>query len=129
MYALYRTFASTSDPVYWVQVVRSEDCGKHFGQPVMAAGFNPMPRTAAGLTFRTPMESWIAVDDTNAAGVYVSYMALAGSPENADICVARSTSGGATWEAPVKVNDDSTINTPVLAGHHSQQWRAAYCLV
>jgi len=108
VYVSYRTFATNSDPVFKVQVVRSDDCGKHFGKPVTAAVFAPMPRQAAGLAFRTPTESWIAVDDTNPAVVYVAYMALAGSPANADIFVARSTNRGATWGAPAKVNDDAT---------------------
>lgn len=108
VYVSYRTFADPSDPVFRVQVVRSTDCGRHFDKPVTAAIFTPMPRQAAGLAFRTPTESWIAVDDTNPNTVYVAFMALAGSPANADIFVARSTDGGATWGAAVKVNDDAT---------------------
>lgn len=104
----YRTFATSSDPTTKVQVVRSTDCGKHFGNPITAAVLNPMPRQAAGLTFRTPLESWVAVDDTNSDTVYVAYMALAGTPENADIFVARSMNGGLTWGSPAKVNDDTT---------------------
>ena len=108
VYVAYRTFATNSDPTFKVQVVRSNDCGKHFGKPVTAATFTPMPRQAAGLAFRTPTESWIAVDDTNSNTVYVAYMALAGSPANADIFVNRSTDGGATWSPAAKVNDDAT---------------------
>jgi hypothetical protein len=108
VYVSYRTFATNADPVFRVQVVSSTDCGRHFGKPVTAATFTPMPRQAAGLTFRTPTESWIAADDTNSSVVYVAYMALSGSPANADIFVARSTDGGATWGAPAQVNDDAT---------------------
>jgi hypothetical protein len=108
VFVVYRTFPSTADPTFKVQVVRSNDCGKHFGKPVTAALFNPMPRQAAGLTFRTPTETWIAADDTNSNILYVAYMAMAGSPSNADIFVARSTDGGQTWGAPVQVNDDTT---------------------
>lgn len=108
LYVSYRTFATPSRPTFAVQVVRSTDCGKHFSRPVTAATFVPMPRQAAGLAFRTPTESWIAADDTNATTVYVAYMGLAGNPANADIFVARSTDGGITWGAPAKVNDDAT---------------------
>lgn len=108
VYVSYRTFRTAADPTFEVQVVRSDDCGRHFGRPVTAATFTPMPRQADGLSFRTPTESWIAVDDTDPDTVYVAYMALAGSPANADIFVARSTDGGATWGASVKVNDDTT---------------------
>ena len=108
VYVVYRTFPTNSDPTFKIQVVRSDDCGQHFGKTVTAAVFNPMPRQAAGLTFRTPTETWIAADDTNSNVVYVAYMAMAGNPSNADIFVARSTDGGTTWGAPVKVNDDAT---------------------
>lgn len=104
----YRTFPTSSDPTVKLQVVRSDDCGQTFGKPVTAAVFDPMPRQAAGLTFRTPTESWIAVDDTDPNTVYVAFMALDGDPANADIFVARSNDGGFTWESPVKVNDDAT---------------------
>lgn len=107
VYVSYRTFRTPSDPTR-VQVVRSDDCGKHFGKPVTAATFTPMPRQAAGLAFRTPTESWIAVDDTNSNVVYVAFMALAGTPANADVFVARSMNGGLTWDPRTKVNDDTT---------------------
>jgi hypothetical protein len=108
VYVSYRTFPTSSDPTVKLQVVRSDDCGRHFGKPVTAAVFNEMPRQAAGLSFRTPTESWLAVDDTDPNTVYVSFMGLAGSPANADIFVARSIDGAFTWGAPVKVNDDAT---------------------
>lgn len=108
VYVSYRTFTTNADSAFKVQVVRSNDCGQRFGKPVTATTFTPMPRQAAGLAFRTPTESWIAVDDTDPDTVYVAYMALAGSPANADIFVNRSTDGGATWGPAVKVNDDAT---------------------
>lgn len=108
VYVSYRTFGTASDPTTQVQVVRSNNCGKSFSNPVTAATFVPMPRQADGLAFRTPTESWIAVDDTNPQVVYVAFMALAGTPLNADIFVARSTDGGLSWGSQVKVNDDTT---------------------
>lgn len=108
VYVSYRTFPTSSDPTTKLQVVRSTDCGKHFGKPVTAATFAEMPRQAEGLTFRTPTESWIAADDTDPNTLYVAFMALAGSPANADVFVARSHDGGFTWGAPVRVNDDTT---------------------
>ena len=108
VYVSYRTFATNSDPAFRLQVVRSTDCGVHFDQPVTAATFTPMLRQSAGLSFRTPTESFLAVDDTDSDTLYVTYMALAGSPRNADIFVVRSTDGGATWGPPAKVNDDGT---------------------
>jgi len=108
VYVAYRTFTTPSDPTVRLQVVKSTDCGKTFDKPVTAATFTPMPRQAEGLAFRTPTNAWIAVDDTNPNTVYAAYMALSGSPANADIFVVRSTDGGRTWGTPVKVNDDKT---------------------
>lgn len=116
VYVSYRTFATASESTTQLQVVRSDDCGVKFGGPVTAAAFTPMSRQAAGLAFRTPTESWIAADDVNANVVYVAFMALAGSPANADVFVARSTNRGATWSGTVKVNDDGT--------HKHQFWPA-----
>lgn len=110
VYVAYRTFRTPSDPVTKLQVVGSTNCGKHFGQPVTAATFTPMPRDASGLAFRTPTNAWIAADDTNSSVLYVAFMAMTGTgtSAHADIFVVQSTNGGATWGSPVKVNDDST---------------------
>jgi hypothetical protein len=92
-----------------VDVVRSDDCGRHFGKPVPAAsGFVAMGVMEPGVGTQTELMPGLAVDDTNPDVVYVAYMAKTGSPSHADIFVARSTNGGTTWEAPVKVNDDAT---------------------
>lgn len=105
VYLVYRTFPTSSDPANKVSVVSSSDCGKHWGKPVTAAAFEPMARNEAGLSFRTPTETWIAVSDLDSSRVYVSYMAL-NSAGNADVLVARSTDGAKTFGAPVTVNDD-----------------------
>lgn len=131
LYVLYRTFASQDDPVHRIEVVRSDDFGKHFGKPVTVATFIPMPAFAPGLAFRTPTLPWIAADDLNPNIVYVTYMALAGSPANADIFVARSTDRGVSWAAPVRVNDDSTSKHqffPAIAVSHSALHVAWYDL-
>jgi hypothetical protein len=129
VYVSYRTFASSSDPTTRQVVVRSEDCGRRFSAPVTAATYRDMPRQAPGLAFRTPTESAVAVDDLDPDTVYVAYMALAGSPANADIFVVRSTDGGLTWGAPAKVNDDATRKHqfwPTIAVSHGAVHLAWY---
>ena len=92
-----------------VDVVRSDDCGRHFSKPVQAASdFTPMQVFEPGLRLGTFTIPWLAVDDTNPDTLYVAYMAKTGNPSNADIFVARSTDGGITWEPSVRVNDDVT---------------------
>ena len=102
VYVAYRTFNPST-----VHVVRSADCGKHFGKPVVAASFNDM--IGVGLTFRTPSFAWIAADDTDPNTVYVAFTSRV-DPESldSDIYVARSSDGGFTWGAPVRVNDNDT---------------------
>jgi hypothetical protein len=114
VYVTYRTLKdqSVSDAINTAIVHRSDDCGESFGQPVVAATYTRMPRQTPGLDFRTPVWSFIAVDDTDAAVVYVAFMAMpheTGEPANADIFVARSTDWGVSWEEPVRVNDDATF--------------------
>ena len=108
LYLAYRTFPTRSDPETRLQLVRSDDCGKHFSAPLTAAVFQPMPAQAEGLNFRTPTLPWIAVDDADPSTVYVAFMAVAGGSDDADIFVTRSTDGGFTWPTPVRVNDDGT---------------------
>jgi hypothetical protein len=106
VYVSYRTFPTSSDPTTQVQVVASHDCGRHFAKPVTAAVIVPMLRQEPDLTFRTPLESWIAVDDTNPSVVYVAFAAKPGGQTHGDVFVAGSTDGGLTWGSPVKANDD-----------------------
>jgi hypothetical protein len=110
VYVAYRAFATNpSDVPSGIDVVRSSDCGVHFGKPVSAVpSFVAMRGVEPGLTFRTPTFPWLAVDDTNPYTIYLAYTAKTGSPSNADIFVVRSTDAGDTWGNPVKVNDDST---------------------
>lgn len=91
-----------------LRVFRSTDGGAHFSNATMAASFVPLPFFAPGLGPRTPTLPQVVFDDTDSDVVYAAYMALAGSPANADVFVVRSTDGGVTWSAPAKVNDDAT---------------------
>jgi hypothetical protein len=105
-----------------VDVVRSDDCGLHFSQPIKATtDFTPMDVLEPNLRVGTPTVPWLAVDDTNSNTVYVAYMAKTGNPSNANIFVARSTDGGNTWGPSVRVNDDITSKHqffPTIAVSH-----------
>ncbi len=102
VYVAYRTYGPST-----VQVVRSDNCGKHFRKPATAATFLDM--VGYGLTFRTPSFAWIAADDTDPNTVYIAFTSRIGPADlDSDIFVARSTDGGLTWEAPYRVNDDTT---------------------
>jgi hypothetical protein len=107
VFVTYRTFSTNANPGSRIQVVRSDDCGKHFGKPVTAATFLDM--FGVGLTFRTPSFSWIAPDDLDPSLVYVAFTSRIGPADlDSDIFVTRSTDGGFTWAVPTRVNDDAT---------------------
>lgn len=102
VFVAYRTFGPSS-----LQVVRSGNCGKTFDKPVVAANFLDM--IGVGLTFRTPSFAWIAADDMDPNTVYIVFTSrIDAASLDSDIYVARSTDGGFTWEAPVRVNNDAT---------------------
>jgi len=101
IYVAYRTFTTNADPAA-IQVVKSTDCGQHWTNPV-SLGSVSTPQ-APGVGFRTPGFAFAAVDDTNPNTVYVAYQNFVGG--DYDIYVQRSIDGGATWSAPVQVNED-----------------------
>ena len=103
IYVAYRTFASNSD-IASVRIVKSNDCGAHWSQPVIVGSLST---GVAGVAFRTPTFAFVIVDDTNPNKVYVAYQSY-NTSGNYDIYVQRSTDAGITWGAPVKVNDDET---------------------
>lgn len=107
VYVAYRTFPTNSDPTSKIQVVWSNDCGKHFNKPVTVTSFFDM--IGAGLSFRTPSFAWIAADDTDPNILYVAFTSRTSATElDADVFVARSIDSGYTWSTPVRVNDDAT---------------------
>jgi len=101
VYVAYRTFQTSNPDRQSVQIVKSVDCGKHFGKAI-AIGTISTPQ-APGVAFRTPTFAFMANDDTNPNNVYVGYQNYAG---DYDIYVHRSTDGGLTWGSAVQVNED-----------------------
>jgi uncharacterized repeat protein (TIGR01451 family) len=95
------------------QLVRtSTDGGVSFGGAVAAAasGFTDCPNPLPGASFRVNAAfPAIATDPTNATRVYVVWSSCTVAGQ-ADVFLARSTDGGGTWSAPLRVNDDATSN-------------------
>jgi hypothetical protein len=101
VYLAYTAAQGGGNSFNGIAIVRSTDCGRKWGQPVQVGSIND-PQ-APGVAFRTPAFAFVAVDDKDPDVVYVAYQSLSG---DYDIYVQRSTDGGATWGAPVQVNED-----------------------
>jgi hypothetical protein len=96
-----------SDPVNGmgpssVFVTRSTDDGVQWGPFVRAATFtvHSLPNT----TFRLGIPESFAASPTYPGHLYVAYETWNGT--SMDVMFTQSTDGGATWSAPVKVNDN-----------------------
>ncbi len=103
IYIAYQAFQSGAQGGSTIGIVKSTDCGKHWSQPVTVAS-SIVDVQAPGVAFRTPTFAFVAVDDTHPNIVYVAYQNFVGN--DYDIYVQRSTDSGATWGAPVQVNED-----------------------
>jgi uncharacterized repeat protein (TIGR01451 family) len=91
---------------------RSFDGGVTFGTDQLVANITALASTlstTAGLPdARSGSYPALAVDPSNAQILYVSYAADPAGSDEADIYFIKSTDGGATWSAPLLVNDDGT---------------------
>ncbi len=101
-----------------ILVYRSTDGGATFSSAVTAvSGINGPGVICAGRNtmkncIRTEYFPRMTADNsyTSTRGnVYVTYAANPGGGDLANVYLARSTNGGTTWSAPVKVNDDATL--------------------
>ena len=112
-----------------LQMRRSTDQGLTFGAPVIvASGLVGGPNGDLALTgirqgtitpaaFRSNEFPHAAVNPVN-GNIYVTFNNNPAGVDKTDIFVVQSTDGGATWGAPVRVNDDATTTDqwqPTLA--------------
>src|SRR5215467_13203540 len=120
--------------VFWyagatIQMRKSTDQGLTFGAPVTVAsgliggtngdlglsGIRQGTTTASG--FRSSEFPHAAVNPVN-GNIYVTFANNPAGVDKADVFVTQSTDGGATWGAPIRVNDDATTTDqwqPTLA--------------
>lgn len=97
----------------YIMVSRSTDGGKSFEEPVIAATIPyEMSYYSGFIGFRW----WSSMFPSMAIGPNGTiYIAYAADPDGlgrdlGDIFLVKSTDGGLTWSAPVRVNDDETFN-------------------
>ena len=103
-----------------IMLVKSVDGGTTFTSPILVAQATPPGFNSGTMTgnFRVNGFPRMDVDPTN-GNVYITYGANPGTPgDSGDVFFVRSTDGGATWSAPVRINTDSGTNDqffPTLA--------------
>ncbi len=99
-----------------IVVARSTDGGVTFGPqviscPVLGPGIPCAGRNTVKNCIRIDPFPRMAADNSYTASrgnVYVVWADNPTGPDNADIFITRSTDFGATWSAPLRVNDDPT---------------------
>jgi hypothetical protein len=93
-------------------VARSADGGASFGPPTIVTPIVPIGFGLAGgplgrLKGNFRVNSFPRIDVNPANGhVYIVYNANPPGVDGADVFFVRSINGGATWSAPIRVNDD-----------------------
>jgi len=112
-----------------IRVRKSTDQGVTFGAAVTVSTFTAGGTNGdlgfagsrnvglANSAFRSSRFPNVAVNPVN-GNLYVTYNNIGTAPDKADIQLVQSTDGGATWSAPVRVNDDATTTDqwqPTLA--------------
>jgi uncharacterized repeat protein (TIGR01451 family) len=110
-YAFWLQYASGLAGVDTIQMAKTIDGGVTWTAPVPIATLDAVPRTFPGQAFRNLSLPFAAVAPNG--DVYVTYPDYRAAPQpgdadgkQADIMLVKSTSGGVTWSAPVKVNQD-----------------------
>jgi len=94
-----------------IRYAKSTDMGQSFSTPANVAPILPIPDPLPHCSYRTPDMTALAVDQsgTNSSGsLYVTW-ADYGSGD-ADVLLSYSHDGGASWEGPVRVNNDTEGN-------------------
>ncbi len=86
---------------------KSTNGGVSFNPPVQIAPNIPLASPLPNSHFRVNSIPAAAADDTN-GNVYAAWADYGSG--NADILFSKSTDGGASWNPPIRLNDDTTSN-------------------
>ena len=122
VYVAWERFPAT-EPTNEIVIAKSTDYGNTFGTGVVAGKVTPVGNPAYGILqggFRNNEFPSLAIDRSRGparSAVYVTWndgrfrhvddLFFPGTYNFGDIVVARSLDGGATWSAPVKVDDNT----------------------
>src|SRR5438128_6401532 len=103
---------------FQIMEAKSTNGGASFSSPVVVSPYVPLPSPLPNSLFRVNSNPTAAADDAN-GNVYVGWADYRNG--HADILSSRSLDGGATWNEPIRVNNDTTTNDhffPWMAASH-----------
>jgi hypothetical protein len=105
---VYVTWLRSAPEPAAIVVAKSVDGGASFGPPAIVTPIIPIGFAGGRLIGNFRVNSFPRIDVNPVNGhVYIVYSANPEGPDGADVFFVRSTNGGATWSAPIRVNDDS----------------------
>ena len=91
-----------------IRIVKSTDGGATFSTPRTVAIFNPIGPMTGCESVRTNSFPSMSIDGSGNIHIVFNAQTVTPGPDRSDIYYVRSTDGGATFTAPVRVNDDQT---------------------
>src|SRR5262249_27236166 len=126
-HAVYVFWWDNSGPTEQIRMAKSTNQGVSFGPSVVVATLKTTGELGdLGLTdgngnpFRSNSFPQAVVNPTNPNLIYLVYDDTGVAPgDKADVFFTESTNGGATWSAPMRLNDDATT---------TDQWQPALAI-
>lgn len=97
-----------------ISIVKSTDGGRSFSAPKSAAAFFRIGSATGGNSVRTNSFPYVVVDKNGTVHIVYNAVIAAVSGDRSDIFYTRSTDGGGTFSAPLKLNDDGTATTQIF---------------
>ncbi|HSE37084.1 MAG TPA: sialidase family protein [Blastocatellia bacterium] len=95
-----------------ISIVKSTDGGRSFSAPKSAASLLRIGTATGGNSVRTNSFPYVVVDKNGT--VHIVYNANVSAADRSDIFYTRSTDGGGSFGAAVKINDDGTTTTQLF---------------
>lgn len=97
-----------------ITIVKSTDGGSTFSAPKSAATLISVGAATGGNDVRTNSFPSITIDKNGTAHVVYNATVIPNGSDRSDVFYTRSTNGGTTFSAPVKLNDDGTPTTQLF---------------
>lgn len=94
-----------------ISVVKSTDGGRSFSAPKSAAALFSIGPATGGNSVRTNSFPYVVVDKGGTVHIVYNAVFAAVGADRSDIFYTRSTDGGGTFSAPLKLNDDGSATT------------------